>query len=343
MLAGTPPFSGETSLAIALKHVKDSPVSLAVHRPELPPELVDLVAKLMQKKPADRYQTAGEMLRDLGKIREKLAIAATTHTGSLPSTVTGAAPTLIEKRRVSTSSAWRFLSGVFKMTPQKRTFLMLAALSIGGLVGWMNRQEDLLSPEAPVEAAPPGLWIVPEWAVQTPKMANAEQQYRYAQIAASNESREAAWLAVPGYFRTKTDHAWWIKAYCQLARELFARRDAASLEILGKEISRLDHPDDQLLVVLLSSTKWVFDNSPSDVARELAPFASSSLQPNSINSSFIPLLLDIVRGALDIRVDDDTNIHNSLRSLENRYSAQFPWERLNRRAVGAAVRKALAR
>ncbi len=342
MLAGTPPFSGETSLAIALKHVKDSPVSLAVHRPELPPELVELVAKLMQKKPADRYQTAAEMLRDLGKIREKLAIAATTHTGSLPSTVTGASPVLAEKRRISSSAAWKVLAGLFKMSPRKRTLLMIFAVAIGGLVGWMNRQEDLLSPEAPIETAPPGLWIVPDWANQTPRMATAEQQYHYAQIVSTNESREAAWLAVPGYFRAKTDHAWWIKSYCQLARDLLAKRDANSLEILGKEISRLGHPDDELLVVLLASTRWVFDGSPSDVARELAPFASSTLQPTSINSSFIPLLLDIVRSALEIRVDDDTNIHNSLKSLENRYSGQFPWERLNRRGL-APLRRRLSR
>ena len=37
MLAGVPPFEGQTALAVALKHVKDVPVSLAVHRPDLPP------------------------------------------------------------------------------------------------------------------------------------------------------------------------------------------------------------------------------------------------------------------------------------------------------------------
>ncbi len=37
MLAGEPPFRAETPLALALKHVKDTPVSLAVHRPDLPP------------------------------------------------------------------------------------------------------------------------------------------------------------------------------------------------------------------------------------------------------------------------------------------------------------------
>ena len=40
MLAGEPPFRAETPLALALKHVKDTPVNLAVHRSDLPADLV---------------------------------------------------------------------------------------------------------------------------------------------------------------------------------------------------------------------------------------------------------------------------------------------------------------
>ena len=43
---------------------------MLVHRPELPPELDTLVLKLMAKSPADRYQSAGEMLADLTKLRD---------------------------------------------------------------------------------------------------------------------------------------------------------------------------------------------------------------------------------------------------------------------------------
>ena len=37
MLAGHPPFRAETALALAMKHVVDTPVDLSVHRPDLPP------------------------------------------------------------------------------------------------------------------------------------------------------------------------------------------------------------------------------------------------------------------------------------------------------------------
>src|SRR4051812_31941574 len=60
MLAGQPPFKADTAIALALKHVKDTPASLSVHRPDIAPELDRLVLKLMAKAPADRYQSAAE-------------------------------------------------------------------------------------------------------------------------------------------------------------------------------------------------------------------------------------------------------------------------------------------
>src|SRR3954447_12375117 len=53
MLAGQPPFRAETALALAMKHVGDIPIDLSVHRPDLPPDLVRLVMKLMAKSPVD--------------------------------------------------------------------------------------------------------------------------------------------------------------------------------------------------------------------------------------------------------------------------------------------------
>ena len=72
MLAGVPPFHADTALALALKQVREAPRSMLIHRPDLPPELDRLVLKLMEKNPADRYQSAAEMLADLAKIRDSL-------------------------------------------------------------------------------------------------------------------------------------------------------------------------------------------------------------------------------------------------------------------------------
>ena len=47
MLAGEPPFKAETPLALAMKHVKDTPVSLAVYRPIPPGDRYRSCSRLM--------------------------------------------------------------------------------------------------------------------------------------------------------------------------------------------------------------------------------------------------------------------------------------------------------
>lgn len=69
MLAGEPPFDGENAMAIAVKHVKDEPESLAAVRPDLPIELVELVEKMMAKSPDARPQTAGALLKAIKAIK----------------------------------------------------------------------------------------------------------------------------------------------------------------------------------------------------------------------------------------------------------------------------------
>jgi serine/threonine-protein kinase len=65
MLSGTPPFRGETALAIAVQHVKSPPQRLETLRPDLPPALCRVVHKMLEKDPAHRYSSARELLRDL--------------------------------------------------------------------------------------------------------------------------------------------------------------------------------------------------------------------------------------------------------------------------------------
>ncbi len=67
MLAGTPPFRADSPVAMALKQVREIPVSLLIHRPDLPVEIDRLVMKLMAKNPADRFQSAAEMLAELAQ------------------------------------------------------------------------------------------------------------------------------------------------------------------------------------------------------------------------------------------------------------------------------------
>ena len=97
MLAGEPPFEGDTALAIALQHVKNEPAPLSTLRPDVPPELSAIVHRLMSKSPAGRPDSATQLLKDLRQVKidadtnwdelaEKLATAEnfTAATSTLP-------------------------------------------------------------------------------------------------------------------------------------------------------------------------------------------------------------------------------------------------------------------
>ncbi len=65
MLTGNVPFSGDTPVAIAFKHLKDIPPSPAQVNPAVSSALDFVVMHAMEKRPRRRYQSAEEMLRDV--------------------------------------------------------------------------------------------------------------------------------------------------------------------------------------------------------------------------------------------------------------------------------------
>ncbi|HPM81268.1 MAG TPA: protein kinase [Candidatus Anammoximicrobium sp.] len=65
MLAGRPPFEGDSPLSIAVQHLKKDCPRLEDQRSDLPGGLCRIVHKLMAKRPEDRYQTAVDLWKDL--------------------------------------------------------------------------------------------------------------------------------------------------------------------------------------------------------------------------------------------------------------------------------------
>ncbi len=65
MLTGRVPFEGSNAAAIMFKQVSEPPPPLRSIRPELPPALEGVVHKALAKQAADRYETAGALLRDV--------------------------------------------------------------------------------------------------------------------------------------------------------------------------------------------------------------------------------------------------------------------------------------
>jgi serine/threonine protein kinase len=60
LLAGRPPFQADTSIAMALMHVHDTPPLLSTMRSDITPQIDHVIAKALAKWPEDRYQTAGK-------------------------------------------------------------------------------------------------------------------------------------------------------------------------------------------------------------------------------------------------------------------------------------------
>lgn len=77
MLTGRPPFTGDSPVSIAYKHVReDAPVPSTIN-PDVSRALDAVVMKALAKNPANRYQTAVEMAEDLHRVREGAQVLAT--------------------------------------------------------------------------------------------------------------------------------------------------------------------------------------------------------------------------------------------------------------------------
>ena len=68
MLAGQPPFNGETAVEIAMRHVQEPPAPLP---PGTPRSLERIVLHALAKEPAERYQSAAAMAEDLAHARTR--------------------------------------------------------------------------------------------------------------------------------------------------------------------------------------------------------------------------------------------------------------------------------
>jgi serine/threonine-protein kinase len=150
MLAGEPPFKGQTPFEVALQHVQTEPAPLADIRPDLPPELCAIVVRMMAKKPDDRFQTAREVLRDLTRLREgfssTMAQAALAQSASSTQVQPAPATLVSETQRIPEPAGhWRrwFLISVS----------LLAAASIGAAIHWKSNPSKVAN-GADAEAFP---------------------------------------------------------------------------------------------------------------------------------------------------------------------------------------------
>jgi serine/threonine-protein kinase len=148
VLAGRPPYQGDTPLNIAVQHLNSEPPRLEDLRSDLPGALCRIVHKMMAKRPEQRYQNASELLRDVRSLKldgqqEDWPIVddewSTTDMPTDSDGMTEATRQLASVMRQKTARPIRpvMLLGLFG--------LIAAAASLGGLFAWARRPPPLLA------------------------------------------------------------------------------------------------------------------------------------------------------------------------------------------------------
>jgi serine/threonine-protein kinase len=69
MLTGVAPFTADSPVSVAYKHVREDPVPPSERNPEIPGDLEVIVATALAKDPEQRYQTADDMRADILRFR----------------------------------------------------------------------------------------------------------------------------------------------------------------------------------------------------------------------------------------------------------------------------------
>jgi hypothetical protein len=69
MLSGRAPFTGDSAVSIAFRHVNDRPDPPSAHHPGIPPELEAVTMRALEKDPARRHQSAEEFRQALAAAR----------------------------------------------------------------------------------------------------------------------------------------------------------------------------------------------------------------------------------------------------------------------------------
>ena len=77
LIAGKPPFTGDSPIATATKHLTDKPEKLSNLRKDIPKALENAILKLLEKRPSDRFKSAEDLRALLLQQRKQIQINQT--------------------------------------------------------------------------------------------------------------------------------------------------------------------------------------------------------------------------------------------------------------------------
>jgi len=147
MVAGKPPFEGETSTDVIVAITQKEPLPLLRFAPSLPAELDWIITKALRKDRDERYQTIKELLTDLRKLKQRIEFEAELERSatpesftrsamsglSSPPTIVGRATPTVEKTVSHVSSAEYIVTGIkhHKITAGLGALVLIALVSVG--------------------------------------------------------------------------------------------------------------------------------------------------------------------------------------------------------------------
>ena len=174
MLAGRPPFSGETAMSVAVKHLNEKPPELTDFRPDVPKPLQDLVKRMIQKNKADRPQDFATILTELKQMIRQFM-------GREPATIALSIP-------VKTSQ--NLFDRPFRQQLKHCLLAGLVSFALFAGIGWAMRVPDIST-------------IASTGTPKVREMPTITAQYYYAE---TNPLDEAAWIAVKEFPGANDDY-----------------------------------------------------------------------------------------------------------------------------------------
>jgi serine/threonine-protein kinase len=152
MVTGVAPFTGDSPVAVAYKHVREDPVPPSQRNTELPPDLQQIILTALAKDPDARYQSADDMRADLLRFRRGRPLAAAPVTamiaevptsataaqaaGAYAAAATMASPQVDDRGRYAgTTTTYR------RKRPNPWIVTLLVVLGLAGVIGlilWLS-------------------------------------------------------------------------------------------------------------------------------------------------------------------------------------------------------------
>jgi serine/threonine-protein kinase len=157
LLTGKLPFSGETPLEIAMKHLSEVPKPPSSLRPEIPDDLDMIVLRALAKDPEDRFPSAEEMERELARVAGGGGVTAETAEAAT-AVLSGAglaetAPTMISRRPVVAPPTERYDRRYYDYEEPRRRrrpiwpwllgVLLLVGALVAGFYVWDQIQDEI--------------------------------------------------------------------------------------------------------------------------------------------------------------------------------------------------------